>query len=60
MSRERFRVRHRHARLGNLGTLAMSMSGVCFQWFLTEVYDLRFPQLYLFLFLHHGAEDILR
>jgi hypothetical protein len=45
MSRELYRTRHRHARIGNLGMLAMSMSGLCFEWFLTQVYDLRHPRI---------------
>jgi hypothetical protein len=36
---------HRIARIGNLGTLAMSLSEPQYQWFLTQVYDLRFPHI---------------
>ena len=45
MTRERFKELHRAARVGNLGTLACTLPGKLYQWFLTEVYDLRFPHI---------------
>ena len=44
MKRETFSELHRTARLGNLGTLACR-AGELYDWFLTEVYDLRFPHV---------------
>lgn len=44
-SRARYYQFHRIARLGNLGTLACSMAQERYQWFLREVYDLRFPHV---------------
>lgn len=47
MNRNTYKERHRIARLGNLGTLACS-SGCTrgeYQFFLREVYDLRFPHI---------------
>lgn len=43
MTRERFKTLHRAARLGDLGSLACTLPGDVYQWFLREVYDLRFP-----------------
>jgi hypothetical protein len=45
MSRELYRARHRHARMGNLGTLATIMGWRHYEWFLTQVYDLRHPRI---------------
>ena len=44
-ARLEFRHRHRLARLGALGTLATSLSSEKYEWFLCEVYDLRFPHV---------------
>lgn len=43
MTRTQFKHYHRQARLQNLGTLAFRLPPESFQWFLHEVYDLRFP-----------------
>jgi hypothetical protein len=45
LTRNRFREYHRIARLGILGTLACRMEPAPYQWFLREVYDLRFPRI---------------
>lgn len=45
MTRERFKHFHRVARVGGLGTLATALDNRRFQWFLTQVYDLRFPRI---------------
>jgi hypothetical protein len=44
MNQIKFRELHRTARLGNLGTLSFS-AGSLYDWFLTQVYDLRFPHI---------------
>lgn len=44
MTRATFKELHRTARLGNLGTLTFA-AGDLYQWFLTQVYDLRFPHV---------------
>lgn len=44
MTRSRFTDLHRMARLGNLGSLTFA-AGSSFDWFLTQVYDLRFPHI---------------
>lgn len=46
MTKSQYQIRHQAARAGNLGTLACSLCGPAeFQWFLTQVYDLRFPHI---------------
>ena len=45
LSRRSYYEFHRIARLGNLGTLACRMESSAYQWFLREVYDLRFPHI---------------
>ncbi len=45
MPRRAYVVHHRTARNGNLGPLACSMHAETYQWFLCEVYDLRFPHI---------------
>ena len=45
MKLETYKARHRLARMGNLGVLACSMQGDLYQWFLREVYDIRFPHV---------------
>ena len=40
-----FKAQCREARLGNLGSLAMSVSNDRYNWLLHEVYDIRFPRL---------------
>ncbi|PWU21767.1 MAG: hypothetical protein C5B50_01015 [Verrucomicrobia bacterium] len=45
LSRQAFRFNHRQARLGNLGLLAVSLTPKSYQWFLTQVYDLRYPHI---------------
>lgn len=45
MNRETYYRNARLARIGALGTLAMSLSYRWYQWFLVEVYDLRFPHI---------------
>lgn len=45
MNREFFRQFHAMARKGCLGSLAMSVTGNFYVWFLREVYDLRFPHI---------------
>ena len=42
MTKNQYKICCRNARLGNLGTLALYTKNH-FQWFLREVYDLRFP-----------------
>ena len=44
MSKTKFKELHRLARIGNLGTLTFT-AGDLYHWFLTEVYDLRFPHV---------------
>ncbi len=46
MTRERFKELHRTARLQKLGTLAFT-AGEWYDWFLTEVFDLRIGKAYL-------------
>ena len=43
-ARKRFKELHRIARLGNLGTLTFR-AGNDYDWFLTEVYDIRHPRI---------------
>lgn len=45
MSKKQYLALHRQARLQNLGTLACTLSRKQYDWFLHEVYDLRFPCL---------------
>ncbi len=45
MNRDKFKSFHRQARLGNLGSLAMSVSNSLYGWLLSEVYDPRFPHV---------------
>jgi hypothetical protein len=40
-----FRQRHRQARLGQLCTLAASVRRTEYEWFLSDVYDLRHPRV---------------
>jgi hypothetical protein len=42
MTKNQYKIYYRNARLGNLETLAFCAKKY-FQWFLHEVYDLRFP-----------------
>ena len=44
-ARTRFRSLARQARLGNLGTLAMSLPRSEYDWYLHNVYDLRYPHV---------------
>lgn len=45
MKRANYYAAHRLARLGHLGTLAMTHSRNNFLWFLGEVHDPRFPRV---------------
>ena len=45
MNRTEFRRNHRLARMGSLGTLAVSLGMDLYLWFLHEVYDLRHPHV---------------
>lgn len=43
--RQNYLKLHRLARLGSLGTVCFETSWNEYQWFLTQVYDLRFPHI---------------
>jgi hypothetical protein len=45
MKQSMFKYYHRQARLGLLGTLSAQVPSGWYQWFLREVYDLRFPHI---------------
>ena len=45
LTREKYMASHRIARIGCLGTLSAYSSREDFDWFLKEVFDLRFPRI---------------
>ena len=45
MTKASYRLAHRYARQGNLGSLACSLTGGMYLWFLQQVYGLRFPRI---------------